>query len=431
MSLVILHHHLLPGGVTRVIQSQIGAERMASSTTLMKILVGTRPETFDANGVDVKVEPELDYLEADLDECELKRRVGRIAEILNRNVGPDDLIHAHNLNLGKNPLLTMAVRDHVAHGRGNALIHCHDFIEDRPDNLAFAKRVVEGVFKRDWNDVCYPDSPTIRFAVLTTADKRRLVDAGIKASRVTVLPNPVDFGAIPDIESNPAEIRGALGLKGDKPMCVYPVRVIRRKNIGEFILLAALFGDRADWLATQPPKNPVEVAPYRRWKDFCRSRSIPVVFEAGTHVPFIDLLRAADRCVTTSVMEGFGMVYLEPWFFDTPVVGRNLPAVTKDLMESGIRFPLLYDKIIVQVDGNNVDFKSLTSERQRELLDLMLDDPATKMSIINANPQLNGLLADVQPDVIENNQRVIRDAYSLRRYGDLLRDVHQRFNADI
>ena len=63
---------------------------------------------------------------------------------------------------------------------------------------------------------------------------------------------------------------------------------------------------------------------YNQWINFCNGNEIDIVFEAGKKVNFEKLLRGTDFCITTSYKEGFGMVYLEPWLLDTPVVGRDI-----------------------------------------------------------------------------------------------------------
>ena len=41
-------------------------------------------------------------------------------------------------------------------------------------------------------------------------------------------------------------------------------------------------------------------------------------------------MASAHRLVTTSVAEGFGLAFLEPWLFGKGLLGRNLPEITVD-----------------------------------------------------------------------------------------------------
>ena len=77
---------------------------------------------------------------------------------------------------------------------------------------------------------------------------------------------------------------------------------------------------------------------------------------------------ASDYCVTTSMMEGFGLTYLEPWLEGIPVIGRNIETCTVDLKRNGLRFPLLYDRFIVPFKGEKTDFKDLDQQQQQQVI---------------------------------------------------------------
>ena len=73
---------------------------------------------------------------------------------------------------------------------------------------------------------------------------------------------------------------------------------------------------REIWFATTSgPENPAEQPRYQRWKKVAAELGLPVQFEmvGPNSYGFIDLLRMADVAMTTSVAEGFGMAFLEPW----------------------------------------------------------------------------------------------------------------------
>ena len=58
--------------------------------------------------------------------------------------------------------------------------------------------------------------------------------------------------------------------------------------------------------------------------------------------------------VTTSIAEGFGLAFLEPWISGSSVVGRNLPDITEDF---SVELDHLYDRFDVPVD--RVDLREL------------------------------------------------------------------------
>jgi glycosyltransferase involved in cell wall biosynthesis len=242
------------------------------------------------------------------------------------------------------------------------------------------------------------------------------------------LPNPVHLEAKRNFSKAGAKhaISQALQLDEAKMLITYPVRVIRRKNIGEFILLSVLYQEKAHWLVTQPPKNPAEVVGYESWKNLCEIQKIPLVFEAGTRVDFEQLLVASDVCISTSTREGFGMVFLEPWLLHTPVMGRNIDYVTEDLKESGIHFPLLYDTIAIEYEGEMYDFGALDSKHQQEIIIRIRHDAKAKQKIKKMNPQLETLFHPVKASLIENNIEIIKSHYSIENYAKRLHEIYRK-----
>lgn len=62
------------------------------------------------------------------------------------------------------------------------------------------------------------------------------------------------------------------------------------------------------------------------------------------------LLRSAHALVTTSVAEGFGLAFLEPWLAERAVVGRDLPEITHEFQAEGVDPGGLYTRLEVPVD---------------------------------------------------------------------------------
>ena len=342
-------------------------------------------------------------------------------------VSKSDIIHAHNLNLGKNPVLTLAMHNLALEGY-MIFNHCHDFAEDRPGNWDYLEEVIKGKYRRDLMDVLYPELGNYRLGVLNRKDLKRLEGYGIPSERYFLLPNPV---SIPTHgPKDPGISRGRivdqLSLNPGKLIVTYPVRVIRRKNIGEFILLATLFQEEASWLVTQDPLNPREIEAYRQWVDFCTGEGIEILFEVGKRVDFPELISASDFCISTSVQEGFGMVFMEPWLMGTPVIGRNIDYIIDDLANSGIVFPRLYDEISI---GSDTDFKDLDMDEQMEIIKEARSGEQNRLTLLEDNPGLDKFLDPVPQGLIMLNQEVIREKYSLKNYGERLDAIYQSYTA--
>lgn len=425
MQVIIAHSHLNPGGVTRIIESQIESLPKGS----VKVLVGnsSNPESIISKGAELHVIPDLNYLErkkyTDKEALDLLHKVH---QELRQHIIPETVLHFHNLNLGKNPIVTYAVYLLAKEGV-KVFNHAHDFAEDRPTNITFLKEIITDIFNQDVNEVLYPSLPNYHFGVLNSFDFNRLISIGIPHDRIEWLPNPVaikETENIQDKKSAKKEICEKLQLDPEKLLVTYPVRVIQRKNIGELILFSILFRNRVNFVVTQPPQNPVEVEMYKQWLEFCKNNGLSITFEAGVKVDFEKLLRGSDFCITTSYKEGFGMVYLEPWLLDTPVVGRDIDFITKDFKNDGFEFPTLYFKM--NIPGLKADFKDLNMKMQMEIISNVIHDLEEKQKIFEQNPILNTLFSEVKGDVIEKNKTIIKNNYSLKGYGIKLQERYRK-----
>ena len=422
--LIIFHYHLNPGGVTRIIESQAESLRHISKNIEIIVLAGDcfNDDILKRNNVQLIINPALNYLTETED---LANKFEIIKSIFSQHVDKNCIIHAHNLNLGKNPLVTKALSD--ISKTGIPLInHCHDFAEDRPANMELYNSIAREL-NFNLKECMYPEIDNYTYITLNSFDKNRLISYGIHADKVSVLPNPVSF-SIQDLSIKQAKesINKTLQLDANKLIATYPVRVIRRKNIGEFILLAALLRDKANWLVTQPPKNPVEIEHYTPWVEFCKKEDIKVVFEAGTRVNFEELLTATDFCVSTSVQEGFGMVFMEPWLINTPVVGRNIEMVTVDIKAAEIQFPLLYNEIKIDYNNKQTDFASLDANAQREVIKECLQNKNYAIKVMDLNPFIANLLNNISPDIIQKNKSIIKEEFSIEKYGTKLNGIYQK-----
>lgn len=432
MKLIIIHHHLNPGGVTRIIESQVSSLRKKHPGLDIRLLTAQvpKPKVFEDLGVRIILNEDLDYLQnKEIKTDQAMAVMERLNAFFDEQFTSDCLVHVHNLNLGKNPVLTLALSQRAAKGL-NLVNHTHDFAEDRPANMSFLKRVIEGLMKKNLHDVLYPGYNNYHYAVLNTFDYNRLEEEGIGKKNITLLPNPVHFEKREDQSREEARkaVAKHIDLDLSKKIITYPVRVIRRKNIGELVLFSVLFRDRANWLVTQPPKNPVEIEFYQQWKTFCKNHDIALTFEAGTKANFENLLTASDICITTSVREGFGMVFLEPWLLDTPVMGRNISYVTADLVENGIEFPLLYNKVLISHKNREYDFAELEQEQQMEFLASLLKSSDKRENLLKMNPDLTKLFEQVSQKTINHNKEIIRQKYSLENYANRLDEIYKKLD---
>ena len=159
-----------------------------------------------------------------------------------------------------------------------------------------------------------------------------------------------------------------LQLPGEARWTLYPVRGIRRKNIGELLLLARWGGDNRYMGLTLKPTTPMEQRSYDRWKQVAAEVSNRTIFDAGesSDLTLLQNISAADYVVSTSVAEGFGMAFLEPWLLGKGVIARRLSTVADDFENCGVDLRSFYDSIPIPGD------KSWINECQRETLDAQM-----------------------------------------------------------
>jgi hypothetical protein len=316
------------------------------------------------------------------------------------------------------------------------LLQIHDFAEDgRPE--AYSREA-------------YPKD--CHYAVINARDARILVSAGLKPAGVHLVPNA--------IKALPVDSDGTL------ESCVaYPVRAIRRKNIGEAILLSLYLPVGRKLHFSQPPTSPRDMAVYRGWQSFVKKRSLNVRFETGRRYGFAALVAAAETMVTTSITEGFGFSFLEPWTAGKMLWGRRLGDICSDFEKRGLCLEALYDSLAVpltwfdyggfirawhaavlqageryghgpapdrlsnQIEAIQkeglIDFGMLSETFQQQVLEHLLSDSKAKDWLAGQNPKI------IEPDpsegdsaILENNRQIVRGDYNLVSYGERLRKVY-------
>lgn len=422
MKILIIHHHLKPGGVTRIIQSQINS--LLSSDIEIEILTGYIDTNDVANfgSVPIHIHPELDYtFPENYTQENTNSQIQSIKKIIQTYATTNDVLHIHNLNLGKNPAVTLAAYMLLQDGY-KIFHHCHDFSEDRPKNYDFLKNVIQDIAKYNLTDVLYPTHPNYHIGVLNRNDYDRLTNK-VDGGALYLLPNPVEITEA-NKSSSGDKIRSVFSIDPGKIIVTYPVRVIKRKNIGELILIASLHKETADFLVTLPPKNPQEIVHYDKWISFCKNMNITNIhFEAGLKMNFEEIIAGSDFCISTSIREGFGMTFLEPWLQHTPVIGRSIQEIISDFEQSNITFPSLYHE--VSVEGYDKDFALLEDDEQRSIIKKVLTNTEFSETVFIQNQKIANLLNPISKDITDTNYNTIKKEFSIESYGEGLQRIYQ------
>jgi len=453
MRLAIVHYHLRPGGVSRVIANAVNA--LSPHGVDIVVLSGEAPQKPLTPHARHRVVDGLGY-DAAGEGAAPARLVEGLARAATDALGATpDLWHVHNHALGKNLGMTRASHQLAAEGN-RVLFQMHDFAEDgRPALYRRLLAEVGGGDPERLAAILYPQASHVHYAVLNGRDYGFLKRAGIPEPHLHLLPNPV---TAEPVRNRPVD-------HNRRRLFVYPTRAIRRKNIGEFLLWSAVSGVGDRFAVTLAPQNPVARPIYDRWVQFAREQQLPVEFEAGLRTSFEELAACATAQVTTSVAEGFGLAFLEPWLSECPVTGRNLPEITSDFQQAGVDLSGLYERVVIPLDwigretfrdtlqtglaryyraygraltgsdvdaalsaavhGERLDFGRLDEPLQERVLTRLASDPAARKEV--DPPQLLGPVSgDAQ---LAANQTVIRRRFGLQAYGRSLQDIYRGIRA--
>ena len=459
LRVAVVHYHLRSGGVTRVIQHAVSALRQQNIETV--VLTGEAPEDTVLQAARLEVVPDLQYDRSGTAAPETL--VGKLESAAKAVLGAKpDIWHFHNHSLGKN-LAVPHVVYYLARAGGRLLLQIHDFAEDgRPGNYRLLLDCVGQGDVGRLGACLYPLADRVHYAVLNSRDKAFLALAGVPDAQLHLLPNAVTVEPVTGtVSSNAGESR--------RRLFVYPTRAIRRKNLGEFLLWSAVAGRNDRFALTLAPKNPAARPIYERWVGFAEGVGLPVAFDVcgSRGATFVGVVGQAHALVSTSVAEGFGLAFLEPWLAGRPLVGRNLPEITADFESVGVDLAGLYDRLDVPlawigkerlvrairtrlaaylhaygcepvpdaperafsafVDDAQVDFGRLNETLQERVIRRVSGSSEAKQRLRPASLEPGGNLDE---RVRHNRQAVLR-TFGLDQYGERLGRIYRHLlNAD-
>jgi hypothetical protein len=291
---------------------------------------------------------------------------------------------------------------------------------------------------------------------------------------VSVLPNPVHaVSAAPDAAAARAKVLASIGRPDLRRWGLYPVRGIRRKNLGELLLWAAFAPADVAYGITLRPETPAEAVSHDAWKRIAEELRLSVAFDVGAlpGVDFATNVAAADGLFTTSVAEGFGMAFLETALAKKPLLGRDLPEITADFREQGVEFSGLVSSIDVPIpwigdaglarlraayldqcatyaldedfgdawdrhaaslrQQGSIDFGAILPDQQRVVLTKLVREASARKELDRVNPQwarLREAWERGEGDAVAAESAELPpglDSYSIERLGDRLRETAQ------
>jgi hypothetical protein len=439
LKIVFIHYHLKTGGVTTVLRQQ--AESILDTCDLL-VLTGDPPESpFPCDVVHI---PGLGY---DISERNLikpeKVATAIIEAIRLKWKDGCDLVHVHNPILRKNTNFLKILN--LIKQRGLKLfLQIHDFAEDgRPMSYFAEEAYIEN---------CH-------YGVINSRDYNILIKTGLKKEGLHKI-----FNTITPFHFN---TKNAIL----KNYILYPIRAIRRKNIGEAILLSLFFKKNAPLVITLPPNSPADIHSYDNWKLFVLENDLNVIFEAGLTHDFSDLVLSSDFLITTSISEGFGFSFLEPWTARKNLWGRKLPDICHDFEQNSIQLNHLYTRLDVPMDwidrdmlfdkwksciqkvsamfrttiddisikiayekattNDVIDFGLLNEPFQKKIISTVLFSGSKRKKLIRLNPFLSspGSISN-KDELIQNNMEAVLFNYNRFNYREKLIGIYKKVIKD-
>jgi glycosyltransferase involved in cell wall biosynthesis len=366
LKLLIVHYHLRPGGVRRVVELATPhiVRAFGGVSCTVTLAIGEAPDQkwrklFEqicaATPVAYFVEPGFGYVsEQSLAPAALRRSIREALDhLLGAAAADDTVVWAHNLGLARNLILTQELT-RICEARGLPLLaHHHDWWFDNrwprwPEARRIGFRSLGAVAKAVFG------STHARHIEINHADAAIL--KRYFPRRVTWLPNLSEPTPPPPRTRTLAAhkwLSHQLGHVG--PVWLLPCRLVRRKNVAEALLLTRWLRPEA-WLVTTGGSSSLEEHAYfeklnaaaraHHW----RLRLSVLAGDESGKPSVAELLAASEAVLLTSIQEGFGLPYLEAAATRRPLIARMLPNIAPDLARFGFRFPQHYEEILVKTD---------------------------------------------------------------------------------
>lgn len=365
MRIVVVHYHLRPGGIRRVIETALPHLLRHAPAGVSEVVLATGEAPCDAWRSELEdliaptplrlfIAPALGYLsEQRGSPPALRRRLAAaVDQLFDRDSGASAVVWAHNLGIGRNLLLARELTQRCAQRNLPLAVHHHDWWFDNrwkrwPEMRGCGFRHLDQVAA-----AVLVDSPNTRHLLINRFDAQPV--SRHFRSRAAWLPN-LTVRPAPPSPARSRAVRDWLDRKindGAAPVWLLPCRLLRRKNVAEALLLTRWLRPEA-WLVTTGDVSSADERAYA-YKLAAAARQhhwrlrLGVLAGDESHKPAVPELLAACECVMlTSIQEGFGLPYLEAAAAHRPLIARSLPNVAPDLAKFGFKFPQLYREVLV------------------------------------------------------------------------------------
>ncbi|MFT4311890.1 MAG: glycosyltransferase [Candidatus Woesearchaeota archaeon] len=258
-----------------------------------------------------------------------------IADQLHEKTRDLDTVIIENPTLGIFPHATLGFLRFARETNKTVVFRAHDLLHKRKEQYQQRYEEAGGNI-----DTMYPENTPV--LALTQHDATHLHRLGVKD--VHVLANSLnsqDFQRRHTYGQTRDFLHRRAGIPHDAHIVFYPGRLIPRKNFEHAIAYAKALeqdGKDAFFLSTLPGEEPYASHLKKYLQEINVTHAIGSFHAHLDRSSFTlaDVYHASDYALTTSLNEGFGYNFLEPWLADVPILGRDLPDQTRDFQNSGL-----------------------------------------------------------------------------------------------
>lgn len=350
-----------------------------------------------------------------------------------------DYVIIENPIVGLHPPATYAFYKLVSEnekkkGRTKIIYRIHDFPHDRRNYFLNLLKFTGKNKIPHWREVLFPKKNQFGYVVLNKSDSKRLRDNGVGVkNKIFIVPNSISEDTIQRDKRTSKKLRKSIikkyNLKPDVKFLFYPVRVIPRKNIEEAIFLTQFLNkylnENYHLLISLIDTNVSRSSYPGSIRKFVKRNNLPATLGLGLNTKRImkgqkllkygigDAYNICDKVITTSILEGFGLFFIESWYFNKAIIGRDLPAITSDFKRNGLNLKHLYSSLRI----GRKDFKDIKNLHEKLKLSLKLKNKKFIMDVYRNNKQtfeslLKILKKNSNKKLIQENKKKVIKYYS-------------------
>lgn len=416
MKIAFVHYNFGHDGVTRVVLNNIKGIKKKHPEFEVTLLAGG----FDLNDSELyekRLLKDLKNHEIPRTSELLHKKAQEIYKKLTNFLKDFDLVIIENPTIGLFPIQTVAFKK-LAEENLNVVYRIHDLIEDKRHPLGYFKSM-----NKNYADLIYPKKT--KYLVINSHYLERLgsiLPLDLNLLSDSIVPEDFILYRHDRVKSFREKLIEDKIIRPDEKIILYPVRIIMRKNIEEALLITMIMNyikkDKHRLIITMKEERFLKDRIYlNKLKSLAKQKKINCVLGGiNTRYKFYgesghklkegeyklkDLFAVSDVIITTSLLEGFGYCFLEPFLVEKPLIGRSLKYAEEDFENAGVDLSNLYAELKVF----NKKYGKITHAERMSIIEYISNNQLDK--IIKDNNLKEKLDYENKSRVIKNKEKII------------------------